>query len=282
MNRQDITYQDKLNELRLDLSHPNSFGINFVFVEGESDIKLFRKLFDLAQCKVESIPGGSLKLEECVESLVDNYPLVIGIRDADFFNLNLITDIPINIFLTDCHDMEMSLLSENSVLNSLFFEFTSIDELDHNDIFIRILQTIEKIHLLKWLNSRENLELTFSKVGFQDLVSFDDFSLNFEEYFRRVLSKSANARARNYNYIDEQVNILKEEDPDIYQLANGHDALNILSCYFNNECGYRGICETDLSRALRMVYSFEKFQRTNLYNQLRHWENSNNTQLFRV
>ena len=44
MNKADITYQDKLNELRLDISHPNSSGINFVFVEGDTDIRLFRKL----------------------------------------------------------------------------------------------------------------------------------------------------------------------------------------------------------------------------------------------
>jgi len=34
MRKQDITYQDKLNELKLDLSHPNNSGIAFVLVEG--------------------------------------------------------------------------------------------------------------------------------------------------------------------------------------------------------------------------------------------------------
>ena len=64
MKRQDITYQDKLNELRLDIAHPNNKGITFIFVEGESDIRLFRKFFSLETSKVESIPGGKFKLEE--------------------------------------------------------------------------------------------------------------------------------------------------------------------------------------------------------------------------
>ena len=53
MKKQDITYQDKFNELRLDMSHPNSKGQAFVLVEGDSDIRLFRKLFDTNHCKVE-------------------------------------------------------------------------------------------------------------------------------------------------------------------------------------------------------------------------------------
>ena len=79
MRKQDITYQDKLNELRLDISHPNNKGIAFVLLEGESDIRLFRKLFDLDNCKVEAIPGGKFKLEACVDELANIYPLIIGI-----------------------------------------------------------------------------------------------------------------------------------------------------------------------------------------------------------
>ena len=87
MNKQDITYQDKLNELRLDVRHPNSKKTAFVLVEGESDIRLFRKLFNL-NCKVETIPGGNPKVEDCVEELWAYHSLIMGIRDADFIRLN--------------------------------------------------------------------------------------------------------------------------------------------------------------------------------------------------
>ena len=43
MTSKDITYQDKLNELRLDTSHPNSTGLVFILLEGESDIRLFKQ-----------------------------------------------------------------------------------------------------------------------------------------------------------------------------------------------------------------------------------------------
>ena len=74
----NVTYQDKLNELRLDIIHPKSKGKVFVCVEGESDVRLFRKFFNLDHCKVECIPGGKFKLEECVIELVKVYQLIIG------------------------------------------------------------------------------------------------------------------------------------------------------------------------------------------------------------
>ena len=72
MNQQHITYQDKLSELILDISHQNNREITFIFVEGVSDIKLFRTLFDLDKCKVEVIPGGKRKVEECISFFLNN------------------------------------------------------------------------------------------------------------------------------------------------------------------------------------------------------------------
>ena len=103
MRQEDVTYQDKFNELRLDLSHPNNRGICFVLLEGGTDIRLFKKLFNLAHCRVERIPGGNPKLEEAVSELSPTYELVIGIRDADFINLRATPYSNINMFLTDFH-----------------------------------------------------------------------------------------------------------------------------------------------------------------------------------
>ncbi len=104
MKKQDISYQEKLNELRLDISHLKSSGIVFVLLEGYGDIRLFRKLFNPNTCKVERIPGGKFKLEECIGVLVNIYPFIIGIRDADFVHLKKDEYVNKNIFLTDLHD----------------------------------------------------------------------------------------------------------------------------------------------------------------------------------
>ena len=182
MTKKDITYQDKLNELRLDIAHPNNKGMAFVFLEGDSDIRLFRKLFNLDNCKVEIIPGGKFKLEDCVGELVNVYPLIIGIRDADFIHLENIPYSNANLFLTDLHDMEMMLVSEDEVFSALIFEYTSLTKDKHSEVRKNIMISIEQISLLKWLNEKENLEYKF-EAGFQDLISFVNLEIDFAKYF---------------------------------------------------------------------------------------------------
>ena len=119
MTKQDVTYDYKINELRLDISHPNSAGIAFVLVEGDSDIRLFRKFFSSEKCKVECVPGGNPKVEESVTELLKKSELVIGIRDADFIHLEGIAYAQSNVFLTDLHDLEMGLVSEDQVFSAI-------------------------------------------------------------------------------------------------------------------------------------------------------------------
>lgn len=48
MKQSDISFQDKLDELILDVRHPNTQRQRtvFILVEGDTDIRLFRKLLD--------------------------------------------------------------------------------------------------------------------------------------------------------------------------------------------------------------------------------------------
>jgi hypothetical protein len=83
MRKEDITPESKITELRLDISHPNSRGKVFVLLEGESDVKLYRKLFNNDTCKIETIPGGKIFLEKGLAILNGIYTLIIGIRDLN-------------------------------------------------------------------------------------------------------------------------------------------------------------------------------------------------------
>ena len=134
MKKQDITYQDKLNELRLDISHTNSIGLPFILVEGETDIRLFRKFFNLSNCKVENIPGGKSKVEDGVAEILNIYELVIGIRDADFIHLSNVPYTNPNIFLTDYHDSEIGQIFEDEVFRTIVFEFTNISRENHSTL----------------------------------------------------------------------------------------------------------------------------------------------------
>ena len=280
MRRQDITYQDKLNELRLDLSHPNSDGICFILLEGETDTRLFRKFFNLENCKVENIPGGNTKLETAVSELIRIYELVIGIRDADFINLETAPYSNKNMFLTDYHDIEMSLVSDDDSISAIVFEYTDIPKINHDSIREKVISTIEQVSLLKWLNYIEDLKIVFEKTGFQDLLSFANLTIDFDQYFDRLLSKSPNAKIVDIDTIKSKINILKVLDKNPYQLCNGHDFVKALTQFIREQGKVRNIGDETVSSILRIKYTKEKFYSTQLYASTKIWADSKNCGIY--
>ena len=212
MRKQDITYQDKLIELRLDISHPNSKGKAFVLLEGKSDLVFYRKFFSSSNCKLETIPGSKLKVEQCIGELAKDSPIIIGIIDADFIHLGAKSYDKVNVFLTDFHDMEMMLISEDEIFSALMFEYTDLSKDKYSETRNNIMFSIEQISYLKWLNEEEDLDYNF-KFGFHEFISFENFKINFSQYFARVLNKSPNAKIKDEKIILEKMKALKDTDP---------------------------------------------------------------------
>lgn len=279
MNKSDITYQEKLNELRLDISHPKSRGVNFVLLEGDSDIRLFRKFFDLDKCKVENVPGGNAKLEECVDTLINIYPLIIGIRDSDFIQVINPQYAKQNMFLTDQHDIETTMLSFKPVLNALVFEYSAKSENEHEELKNQLIETISSLSYLKLINDRDSLRLKFS-AGFQDLISFANLNIDLEQYINRTIGKSPDAIITDAQTLINMVNSIRETNPEKLQITNGHDLLNVFAKYFREVEGRNGVNGEQLETSLRMVFTKEMFSETNLYDKLNNWQQINDTQLF--
>ena len=281
MTQGDITFQDKLNELRLDLSHPNSSDISFVLVEGSSDIKLFRKFFTLERCKVEQIPGGNQKLEECVSSLVQVSSLIVGVRDSDFIQLSANNGYPKpNIVLTDYHDIETTAISKESILNALIFELSDIGESEHEKLREDLMNSIKSIGLLKWLNDIETLELKF-ECGFQDILDFSSLNIDFDQYVSRVLSKSPNAKITDINILKTKIEELDKTNPDQFHLLSGHDLINAFAKFFREEHANKGLSGKDLERSIRMLFSVELFETTTIHSELSKWQTANNVEILK-
>jgi len=95
---QDISNQlnTKLNEIRLSKNHPSVKGKIFVLLEGKTDIKLFRNIFNPDKTYISQI-NGKEKLKQALEILHDEgYSTIFGIKDSDFDNLENITYENIN------------------------------------------------------------------------------------------------------------------------------------------------------------------------------------------
>ena len=113
------TLTEVLTEIKLSYSILKG---TYIIVEGESDVKLFRSFFDDSQCQIWWFRGGVHQLEHSLSEIAKTYPLVIGIRDADFMHLEGRTPAIGNLFLTDFHDLEMMMVHNVRVFDKVAAE----------------------------------------------------------------------------------------------------------------------------------------------------------------
>ena len=161
MIESDFTASDKLTELRLDMSHPKNEGRVFILVEGDSDVRFYRKVFRQNTCKIEEIPGGKGKVEFVLRELNKAFKLIIGIRDADFLHLETKKSPLSNLFLTDFHDLEILLIQSETAFSAVVHEFSDIDKSVHNSLKIKLLNALKFLSYLRWYNDIKNLEVNF-------------------------------------------------------------------------------------------------------------------------
>ena len=69
------------------------------------------------------------------------------------------------MFLTDYHDVEMTMVSQNNVLSAVLYEYTDLPKGEHLQLRDEILKCIEMVGYLKWLNDKEDLGLMFKRKG---------------------------------------------------------------------------------------------------------------------
>ncbi len=274
MRKEDITPESKIAELRLDISHPNSKGRVFVLLEGESDVKLYRKLFNNDTCKIETIPGGKIKLEEGLEILNDIYKLIIGIRDADFLHLEGTKPPFPNLFLTDYHDYELMMACESQCHCPIFFEHTAINSNEHNTTFERLLNSIRFLGYFRWYNEIEELEFKFRGLKVNELFNKRAFSIDEKMLIQRVIEHSPNAKIKNVETIFDSVQQLYDDNHDLLQVCNGHDFMKVMAHFCSSS--HKGINEKDMAIHFRITYNKEMFQKTQLFKDTTDWANQNN------
>jgi hypothetical protein len=271
MRKQDFTYDDKLGQLRLEFGHPKNKERVFIFVEGESDVKIFRKFFNSTVCKVEHVPGGNSKVETCTAAMTTLHPLVFGIRDADFLRLEAVPYQKQNMFLTDFHDMEMTMVATDEVFGHVVAEHADVSHEICNDtttqaaLRLKIMQAIEDVSYLKWLNAQDDLNLQFADIGFVDLDVFSNAGLPFEMYFNRVVRRSPNAKITDFSVIQGKIAELRERDPHPFYLCNGHDFMKTLAHYMRQNWQTQGIKDDKMAGNFRLAFTKNHWQQTQLY-----------------
>ena len=275
-------------------------GFN-ILVEGETDVKLYRKLSCRELGKIK-VTFGKKKMRDIYEILNERgFSRVIGIRDADFIRLKddnkFDSGYPLNIFLTDNHDSEGMIL-QSQAFDDFLLEVSKEETLKHFENkygcareYLYYLSF--PLACLRFANKKFNLGLAFKPANPEgNTIKFKKFIcdkkliyLGHDKLVNTVMeySKNRGSDIANRDEILVKLRSVISLQLPIYELANGHDLAEIL--FIICKKGLKSSNESlkgasSVESMLRLSYSKEYFYLTDLFKQLLIWQKSQGINIF--
>lgn len=242
-----------------------------VVVEGRSDISFFRKTFSEEGAYYDSPCEGKEAVIRSVNKLHERgLAHAIGICDADFDHI--LGKKYDNIYLTDYHDIEMMMITDDFI-SAFFYEHTDHKKyLSENAQLIcenikhSIFDVCYKIGVLKFINLEHDLRLKFAGMTYAEFITIDGFDITFnlQKYIGHILSRN-NIEAQNFSFYTDLYENFIREDRDKLHMCNGHDFTYILGMVYKEPHTLdKNISQEKIERVLRMSYQKDAFARTNL------------------
>jgi len=273
----------KLNEIRLSKNHPSVKDKVFVLLEGKTDIKLFRNIFNPEKTYITQI-NGKEKIKRALEILQEEgYLKIFGIKDSDFDNLENITYENINLFITDYADMEIHMI-ESSAFESIINEFASencykifLDTLKAN-----LYNETISVGYTRWFNERLSKNINFKRLNYENFINKSECNISIDS--NKLINEIINISGLNKSEIVREIENLKSISDDYLQICNGHDITKLLAYLFNHQgnSDKTNIKQERIEEALRLSYSLNDFKQTKLYSDLNSWQQNNNVQIFKT
>jgi hypothetical protein len=273
--RQYLNENDTVGEIRQARRHPTGKNYLWVLVEGITDQKLYAKLIDGKNTKVEMVHGGVEKLREVLVILSQETSQVLGIRDADFLHLNHQLESIENLFLTDVHDSEMMMLSSDIVFQSVVAEHLFHQISNFITLRNQILISLSFLAGIRWINESECLELNF-KSGLAKFYNAQNLLIDKQLCIAEIEKSSPNKKkAINLTEVENKI----ANTTDYYNLCHGHDFESAFALHVSKVTS-KSINDKDVGAGLRQSYRKEDFALTALYASLKNWEQQTGYTLF--
>lgn len=237
-----------------------------VLVEGPDDEKIYRNFFQHDTTQTFVCTGKS-DLQKALSGLLDKTNHAIGIRDADFCNLENVKPENCNLFFTDGHDIEMTILGFDEIRGALFSEYGDWENMD--SVWESIIKKTSFIAYVRWFNEKNDFKIFFA--GF-----FNTYGNINEE--QQLLDKLNDRSPEKRKLITKEMIdnfIMAYKTNDIFNLCNGHDIGTLLANVLK-------INAKSLSSALRLSFQLNHFMRTRLYSNLLEWQQANHFGLLKT
>lgn len=257
--------------------HPKFEGKVVIVVEGEDDIRLYSSLFngqfaDFYNLKTKGCSYFEDVLQECNPNYGNRF---FVIKDADFDHLNGRTYSYPNLFLTDTHDAETMMMTDEG-LKSICCE----NLLDKDAIqVLDIMEDLKVYSYLKWFNETHQIGINFDALSIFSLYRGN--SIDIDSCINYVYSVAAN---KDKPIVSSKLlsSFLEDKnDTDLFQLSNGHDICDGIRVKIgllkNNK---HAVGKGEIPKCLRIKYSLSDFEQTQLHLQIVSWANKLGYNLF--
>ncbi len=254
-----------------------------IAVEGDDDIRIDRKLF---KKNVAIVPtNGKIGIQHLSEELFNAYPRnFIAIKDADFDHLNRKTPPHKQIFLTDKHDMEMTMI-DCEIVESIIAEHlgnsNNYEEIcDGQKLIDTLSDNLREYSYIKWLNDVEDCNINFESVKLSVLCSERE-RVPVSRALAKLYENKANVRESVKRVSEDIVLEFKKSHPceDLALLICGHDFTSTMLEWLRNNGLNKNMTRSGLESDIRLLYNSAKFKTSDLYQYIHIWESENDREI---
>jgi len=274
--REFITAEDICNQISMNRS---LFKGTIVLTEGNTDKRLYGKFIDQKEARI--IPALSKNNAKKALSIMQKRgdQTIMAILDRDLDDLFGKT-VKEPMFYTDLRDMEMIVITTDA-LDSVLDEYADEEKLTlYTDLYGPVLDNVLEgaYHLgcLMYVSVRNGYNLNFKDYRMSDIVDRRTMAVDVRKMIDVVIGATANCRV-SPKLLLRQLESAEDEITDRLHMSRGHDSVRILQVGLNSIFGSynaRSLTEGALSGSLRIAYSRESFESTDLYRNTSKWAES--------
>lgn len=269
-----LTASDISNEISMMRS---AYKGTFLIVEGPTDSRLYSKFIDPEKVRIMVAHSKNNVVQSVSESRNRRKDdRVIGFVDRDMDPMLGKKRSP-PLFSTDKRDMESTILASPAMDDILaeYGERTKIDAFEerYGKLSDVLADSSSPVGMLMYISYKRGLNLSFKDLDFSRFI--DSHTLRID--IGRMVSEVYNiSMPQSYprSTIAELVRGSMSDLPDKWLIARGHDAVSVLRIALRSIVGSynaRNITDGELGGALRLAYSRQYFERTDLFRESKEW-----------
>jgi hypothetical protein len=258
--------EDFIDQIILSLNHDDGRSLVYILVEGVYDRRLYPKFFDEGKASVECVGTKEHVCEVLARLNNKTTKKAIGICDADFNHLQNMSPHIQNLYFTDFHDIEMTMLSIDGVLNDALTEYGLQNNV--STILQKALGETQIIGYIRLLNQIDVIKLDFGRMGLGKFITPHNIDAHLDiDAYLCALNKRSNNKTRALTSADITLFIQKCKGMDLFNLCNGHDVTTLIALIIGKSTSPENFCAV-----LRASFNIHYFSRTKLYADILKWQ----------